>query len=138
MWEREEPFIQHCFYSNVFKGESKEKIVWDSVEGDGEAMRITCTRFFFFFSFLHFLQQQMFSMGKYTQQKQVTACILLMWAFTATVLWSGRSTTTVQLWPFFLSQSSVEFLTSEIINLKKKSKANNKTHLFFTFGPECI
>lgn len=21
-----EPFIQHCFYSNVFKGESKERI----------------------------------------------------------------------------------------------------------------
>lgn len=67
MWEREEPFIQHCFYSNVFKGESKEKIVWESVEGDRGSNEDNMYKIFFFFSFLHFFQQQMFSMWKYAQ-----------------------------------------------------------------------
>lgn len=29
-----EPFIQHCFYSNVFKEESEDKLDWESAEGD--------------------------------------------------------------------------------------------------------
>lgn len=61
-----EPFIQHCFYSNVFKGESKEKIDYQ-LNVTGEAMRITCTRFFFFFNFHIFFQQQIFRMEMSTR-----------------------------------------------------------------------
>lgn len=105
-----EPFIQQCFYSNVFKGESKERIDWESAEGDRGSNEDNMYKIFFFFNFYIFSSKKCSEWESTLSKSLVTACIFRWWAFTATVLLIGEEHRDRTALTFFSCSSSVEFL----------------------------